>query len=316
MSKVAALGIKKVWQRERLFKPKSKRSALAQKIKVNISLENSLWWRFMGERLDVVVPTYNSSRTLHKCLICVTKHIRVNRLIVVDKFSNDRTVEIARSFDAEVIQDKGNIGQARALGISLVSTPRFLFVDDDVYVNRKWYDALKTFADKLEREDKPWGSIGGLNIPTWEPYRSYISEIYSKRVYPLHPERILTSGALINTIAAKGFKCDSPIYEDFLLGVYMTRKGYPCYIINAKVEHDNAGNPKGLFGKYYRTFRNASWAGAGLRKYEGKPIWKLALAVPWFTLKAPLKYKRLVFTLQLGWFWGAINMKKYLEPKR
>ena len=58
--------------------------------------------------VSVVIPTYNSERTLEKCLKSIVDQTYKNiEIIVVDKFSEDKTVEIAKSYGARIIQDYG-----------------------------------------------------------------------------------------------------------------------------------------------------------------------------------------------------------------
>ena len=58
--------------------------------------------------VSVVIPTYNSERTLEKCLKSIVDQTYKNiEIIIVDKFSEDKTVEIAKSYGARIIQDYG-----------------------------------------------------------------------------------------------------------------------------------------------------------------------------------------------------------------
>ena len=55
--------------------------------------------------VSVIIPTYNSEKTLAKCLKSIKNQSYRNiEVIVVDRFSKDRTVEIAKSYKAKVYQ--------------------------------------------------------------------------------------------------------------------------------------------------------------------------------------------------------------------
>jgi len=72
---------------------------------------------------SIVIPTYNSEKTLPRCLESIRGQSYKNiEIIVVDKFSRDRTVEIVRRFGARVYlggserSGQKNIGALKARG--------------------------------------------------------------------------------------------------------------------------------------------------------------------------------------------------------
>ena len=83
-------------------------------------------------KVSVVVPTYNSERTLSKCLksIC-NQSYPYHETIVVDSFSHDNTVNIAKGFEAIIIQSKCNPALARNIGIANSTGKYVLFLDSD-----------------------------------------------------------------------------------------------------------------------------------------------------------------------------------------
>jgi len=57
--------------------------------------------------VSVIIPTYNSEKTLAKCLESIKNQTYKNiEVIVVDKFSKDRTVDIAKKYDVTIFQIK------------------------------------------------------------------------------------------------------------------------------------------------------------------------------------------------------------------
>src|SRR2546427_7599642 len=55
------------------------------------------------ELVSVIVPTYNSERFTEKCLQSIANQSYPNiEVIIVDAFSRDRTVGIARKFDPKI----------------------------------------------------------------------------------------------------------------------------------------------------------------------------------------------------------------------
>ncbi len=83
--------------------------------------------------VSVVIPTYNSGRTLEKCLKSIVDQIYKNiEIIVVDKFSEDKTVEIAKSYGARIIQDYGERARAKKIGLKKAKGKYVLFIDSDM----------------------------------------------------------------------------------------------------------------------------------------------------------------------------------------
>ena len=90
-----------------------------------------------------MVTTKNCEKTLGLTLKSVVNNIPVGRIIVVDGRSNDKTLEIAGRFADFVVNDEGRgIGHARDLGLSLVETEIFAFIDSDVIITDGWFKSL------------------------------------------------------------------------------------------------------------------------------------------------------------------------------
>jgi len=84
--------------------------------------------------VSVVIPTSNSEKTLEKCLESIKKQTYKNiEIIVVDKFSKDRTIEIAKKYKVKLIQGDFNKPQARNVGI-LNSKGKYIFLADSDFV--------------------------------------------------------------------------------------------------------------------------------------------------------------------------------------
>jgi len=78
------------------------------------------------------VPTYNSERTLPECLRSVqNQSYPCHEIIIVDNFSHDDTVNIARSSGAIIIQQKCNPAAARNIGVANSTGQYVLFLDSD-----------------------------------------------------------------------------------------------------------------------------------------------------------------------------------------
>lgn len=103
--------------------------------------------------VSVVVPAKDEAGYLRDCL----QSVRAQRtdepveLLVVDGDSDDETPEIARAYDATVIEGPGeSIGTGRALGAEAADGEWLAFVDADTVLDRHYVDAMVSFARRRD----------------------------------------------------------------------------------------------------------------------------------------------------------------------
>lgn len=181
---------------------------------------------------DVVIITKNSERMLNECLKSVYKNVPVNRLIVVDGHSTDKTLEIVRQFQKEhgnvlVIQDKGTRATARQKGIDQVKTEWFMFVDSDAVLCKDWFKR----AEKHLGQDV--GAIWGIEV--WSTIQNpailKIFLLVTRKIFDL---RGGTHDTLIRTDLVKDIEIPKilHVFEDAYIKDWITQKGYKliaCY---------------------------------------------------------------------------------------
>jgi len=97
------------------------------------------------------VCTFNSGRTLESCLRSVRNVCPQATLIVIDHYSKDDTLRIARKFNARIIQESKGLGYARQLCFDNTQTPYLVFVDSDVEIVRN--DFLEVATRSLADDD-------------------------------------------------------------------------------------------------------------------------------------------------------------------
>lgn len=95
----------------------------------------------MNDLISVIIPAYNSDKTIRKCLESVlSQSYEELEVIVIDDGSTDKTSDIVRSImdtDSRICYfHKNNGGQssARNLGLKNLSGKYFTFVDSDDYI--------------------------------------------------------------------------------------------------------------------------------------------------------------------------------------
>ncbi|MCD6500401.1 glycosyltransferase [bacterium] len=64
--------------------------------------------------VSIIIPTFNSEKTLAKCLESVKNQSYKNvEVIVIYKFFRDKILEIANNYNAKIIQDNGERTRAK-----------------------------------------------------------------------------------------------------------------------------------------------------------------------------------------------------------
>ncbi len=102
---------------------------------------------------SVVVVSYNSARTIGKCIHSVLSTIGPgDELIVVDNASTDGTRLVLQGITdsrLQVIQQESNLGYSKAANIGLLASKGEILVtlNPDAYVNSGWIDALASRLD-------------------------------------------------------------------------------------------------------------------------------------------------------------------------
>lgn len=182
--------------------------------------------------VDVVIITKNSDRMLSKCLHSVYENVPLNRLIVVDGYSTDRTLEIVSEFQSKhgnvfVIQDKGTRATARQKGINQVSTEWFMFVDSDAVLCRNWFKRAEKHVGKNV------GAVWGIEV--WSTIQNpIILKIFlwiTRKIFDL---RGGTHDTLIRTELVRDIKIPKAlhVFEDAYIKNWIKQKGYKliaCY---------------------------------------------------------------------------------------
>ena len=83
-------------------------------------------------QVSTIIPTYNSEETLGECLESIMRQTYPScEVIVVDGYSKDRTLEIARKYGAKTLREKCGPAAARNIGIAHSKGKYVFFLDSD-----------------------------------------------------------------------------------------------------------------------------------------------------------------------------------------
>ena len=96
--------------------------------------------------VSVLIHTLNEERNIRNCLETV---IWAEEIIVVDMYSDDKTVEIAREYTDKIFyfERVGYVEPARKFALERATKPWILVVDADELVPRKLYEKLKEVTE-------------------------------------------------------------------------------------------------------------------------------------------------------------------------
>lgn len=182
--------------------------------------------------IDVVIITRNSERMLSDCLKSIYANVPLNRLIVVDGYSTDKTLQIVRGFQNKhgnvmLIQDNGTRATARQKGIDHVKTEWFMFVDSDAVLCNNWFKkAEKHMGLKV-------GAVWGIEV--WSTiHNPMILKLFLMVTRKIFDLRGGTHDTLIRTDLVKDIKIPKilHVFEDAYIKDWITEKGYKlvaCY---------------------------------------------------------------------------------------
>jgi glycosyltransferase involved in cell wall biosynthesis len=182
--------------------------------------------------VDVVLLTKNSEKVLAKCLASIYQNVPVRRLIAVDGYSTDKTLEILDQFNkqyhnVEVVYDRGTRATARQKGIENVKSDWFLFVDSDVVLCKNWYPrAVKYVAEDV-------GAIWGIEV--WSTIKNRATlKIFLWLTRKIFDLRGGTHDTLVRTSLMSDIKIPGKlhVFEDAYIKDWITRKGFKavaCY---------------------------------------------------------------------------------------
>ncbi len=88
-------------------------------------------------KVSIVIPTYNSKKTISKCLDPIIKIKDIDiEIIVVDDLSDDKTLSIAKKYPINIIELEENKGPANAryIGEKKAKNDIIVFIDSDIVI--------------------------------------------------------------------------------------------------------------------------------------------------------------------------------------
>lgn len=179
--------------------------------------------------MDIIIPTWNSMPELGTCLSSIAKNIPrsvVDKIIVVDRDSDDGTQETVEKHGCTIIEDEISLGSARMEGIAEASSDIILFIDSDIRIPPGWYESI------IRYWDDDTGMLFGRTIDS-NKYGK-IKEYKIKRDFGDKDYRFIHKGQrgfTHNTFIRKELISDLDIsnynaWEDYIITQHILEKGY------------------------------------------------------------------------------------------
>jgi glycosyltransferase involved in cell wall biosynthesis len=119
------------------------------------------------ELVSINIPTYNSEKTLGQCLNLVKQQSYKNiEIIIIDSYSKDKTIEIAKKYKARIIRCKGKLLEARIAGAKASRGKYVLLLDSDQMLEKT---AIERAVNKMKDYDSLWFWERAYNRKKWLP---------------------------------------------------------------------------------------------------------------------------------------------------
>lgn len=219
-----------------------------------------------GNKVDIIIPTYNGRYLLEKNLSHAVKNTKqLGKLIIIDNGSQDDTANwIKKNYpEAIVIHNNTNLGYTIPInqGVSVSDSPYFVLLNNDVRPYPGYLDsALSFFSDpnifaiSFNEDGASWPdlSFGNGKIqythgkdkdrPVFSPWASGGSAVFSRKIW--------------NAVGGYDEVYAPWYWEDIDIGYRAWKMGYSIvWDPNAHILHDHESTSKKLNPTYVRRIK-------------------------------------------------------------
>ena len=261
----------------------------------------------MKSLVSVIVPTWNNEDVIEGCLKTLNQQSYKNlEVIVVDNFSKDRTLEIAKKYGVKVKQVKSNISEARNKAAELSKGEILIFTDSDCEFPK---DYVKKVVDKMRSFDL----VGGrdITIPfnkksftVFEKTSSLIEDLKKPKTPMQIIHRVKACNLAISRKAfenVKGFDNKQVALEEPDIAYRIFKKGFKIsFEPEIFVYHKRRTSMRSL---YKQMKRNGQGKATLIKKYGGKLMKKIDYLVISFPLITILLLLLSLVNLIFFWLW-------------
>lgn len=176
--------------------------------------------------VSVVICTLNEEKNIGDCINSVKKN-GIDKIILVDASSKDKTVKIAKSLGVKcLVLPRYTLARDRQYGLDKVKTKYVCLVDAD---NRLEKDCLEKLVDYLENNNFVGVAAQKIRLPEMNDYWSKGWEWHNKHfLYTLGEKLVIGTPALYITKIIKevGYDISQAVADDNVLCYELSKKGY------------------------------------------------------------------------------------------
>ena len=115
--------------------------------------------------ISIIITTKNEEKNIKNCLMSIEQNKNIQKeVIVVDNYSTDKTIEIAKQFDCKIYQKGDERSKQRNFGIQQSNSNIILFLDCDMIIGPELLLKYAIFLNEKKKQN-----CIGLYIPelTW-----------------------------------------------------------------------------------------------------------------------------------------------------
>lgn len=105
-------------------------------------------------KYSVIIPVYNSEKTIKRCIESITLQNRPDvEIIIINDGSTDETDSICKALQTEhnnliyIHKENAGVSSARNSGLSVANGEFVMFVDSDDYVDNKCFDTVDKYIE-------------------------------------------------------------------------------------------------------------------------------------------------------------------------
>ena len=214
--------------------------------------------------ISVIIPVYNSEKTLRRCLDSLVMQMRdQDELIIVNDGSQDNSEEICLEYQNNykkvkyIAKENGGVSTARNTGLSAASEDYICFVDSDDYVSENYFTTLSEqpdvdflfFSAQFEQNAVTEGKIVPGALADVKTYSDFVKEFIRMRNGSPWNKRFRKEIIVRNRIQ---FPTDLNIGEDYVFCIRFLMAAKSAAAVDTVLYHVDESDGNSLSRKYNR----------------------------------------------------------------